>query len=179
MNLIRRGNTPLAGFRPGTMEDQFGRMVESMFQDFFAPLAQGGRMLDEGLAVPRLDVSEHDQAFEIQAELPGVKKEDIKVSIDGARGRKCKCKCKCKCRRAVELPSLDYSTLLSSSSRNTDRRASTRSKVKSSPVQFNPVQSSHSNPTGNTKDDGSSTWQKARQNGNKSRAKQGRVGCGG
>jgi len=85
MNLIRRGNAPLAGFRPGTMEDQFGRMVESMFQDFFAPLAQGGRMLDEGLAVPRLDVSEHDQAFEIQAELPGVKKEDIKVSIDGPR----------------------------------------------------------------------------------------------
>lgn len=85
MNLIRRGNAPLAGFRPGTMEDQFGRMVESMFQDFFAPLAQGGRMLDDGLGVPRLDVSEHDQAFEIQAELPGVKKEDIKVSIDGAR----------------------------------------------------------------------------------------------
>ncbi len=85
MNLIRRGNAPLAGFRPGTMEDQFGRMVESMFQDFFAPLAQGGRMSDDGLGVPRLDVSEHDQAFEIQAELPGVKKEDIKVSIDGAR----------------------------------------------------------------------------------------------
>lgn len=85
MNLIRRGNAPLAGFRPGTMEDQFGRMVESMFQDFFAPLAQGGRMLDDGLSVPRLDVSEHDQAFEIQAELPGVKKEDVKVSIDGPR----------------------------------------------------------------------------------------------
>ena len=85
MNLIRRGNAPLAGYRPGTMEDQFGSMVERMFQDFFAPLAQGGRMQDEGLAVPRLDVSEHDQAFEIQAELPGVKKEDIKVSIDGQR----------------------------------------------------------------------------------------------
>ena len=85
MNLIRRGNSPLSTLRGGPMDDQFGRMVESMFQDFFAPLAQGGRRLDEGLAVPRLDVSEHDQAFEIQAELPGVKKEDIKVSIDGAR----------------------------------------------------------------------------------------------
>jgi len=83
MNLIRRGNSPLAGLRPGSMEDQFGRMVENMFQDFFAPLAQGGRMLGEGLSVPRLDVSENEQAFEVHAELPGVRKEDIKVSIDG------------------------------------------------------------------------------------------------
>jgi HSP20 family protein len=67
------------------MEDQFGRMVESMFQDFFAPLAQGGRWADEGMGVPRLDVRETDKAFEIQADLPGVKKEDIKVSIDGPR----------------------------------------------------------------------------------------------
>jgi HSP20 family protein len=85
MNLIRRSASPLAGYRPGTVEDQFGRMVESMFQDFFAPLAQGGRALEEGLAVPRLEVTETDKAFEIQAELPGVKKEDIRVSIDGPR----------------------------------------------------------------------------------------------
>jgi HSP20 family protein len=85
MNLMRRNAGPLASYRPGTMEDQFGRMVESMFQDFFAPLAQGGRWADEGMGVPRLDVRETDKAFEIQADLPGVKKEDIKVSIDGPR----------------------------------------------------------------------------------------------
>ena len=85
MNLIKQSASPMAGFRPGTMEDRFGRMVESMFQDFFAPRAQGGRRLDNGLGVPRLDVSETGQAFEIQAELPGVKKEDIRVSVDGAR----------------------------------------------------------------------------------------------
>lgn len=84
MHLIRRGGSPLAAYRPGTVEDQFGRMVESMFQDFFAPLAQG-RALEEGVGMPRLDVSETDQAFEVQAELPGVKKEDIRVAIDGAR----------------------------------------------------------------------------------------------
>ena len=84
MNLIRRGASPLAAYRPGTVEDQFGRMVESMVQDFFAPLAQG-RTLEEGVGIPRLDVSETDQAFEVQAELPGVKKEDIRVAIDGAR----------------------------------------------------------------------------------------------
>jgi len=85
MNLTRRGNSPLSTLRSGPMEDQFGRMVESMFQDFFAPLAQGARMLDDGLAMPRLDVSETEKTFEIHAELPGVKKDDAKVSIDGQR----------------------------------------------------------------------------------------------
>ena len=75
MNLIRRGTTPLSTFRPGAMEDQFGRMVENMFQDFFAPLAQG-RWAGEDVGMPRLDV---------KAELPGVKKEDVHVSIDGQR----------------------------------------------------------------------------------------------
>ncbi len=77
MNLIRRANSPL--------EQGFNRMVENMFQDFFAPLAQGAQMLDDGLAMPRLDVSETEKTFEVRAELPGVKKEDIKVSIDGQR----------------------------------------------------------------------------------------------
>jgi HSP20 family protein len=35
--------------------------------------------------MPRLDISENEKAFEVQAELPGVKKEDVKVAIDGQR----------------------------------------------------------------------------------------------
>lgn len=31
----------------------------------------------------RLDVSEDDKAYAVKAEIPGVKKEDIKVSVDG------------------------------------------------------------------------------------------------
>jgi HSP20 family protein len=31
----------------------------------------------------RMDVSETDQAFVVRADMPGVKKEDVKVSIDG------------------------------------------------------------------------------------------------
>lgn len=86
MNLIRRSNSPLSTLRGGAMDDQFGRLVESMFQDFLAPLAQGARWLDdEGMAMPRLDVSETEKTFEVQAELPGVKKEDVKVSVDGQR----------------------------------------------------------------------------------------------
>jgi HSP20 family protein len=85
MNLIRRGNSPLSTLRGGPMDDQFGRMVESMFQDFLAPLAQGTGWTDDGLAMPRLDVSETEKTFEVHAELPGVKKDDVKVSIDGQR----------------------------------------------------------------------------------------------
>ena len=84
MNLIRRGATPLSTYRPGAMDDQFGRMVENMFQDFFAPLAQG-RWSGDDVGMPRLDVSETDKTFEVKAELPGVKKDDVHVSIDGQR----------------------------------------------------------------------------------------------
>lgn len=84
MNLIRRGTTPLSALRAGAMDDPFGRMFETMFQDMFGPLAQG-RWADGDVGIPRLDVSETDQAFEIRAELPGVKKEDVQVAIDGPR----------------------------------------------------------------------------------------------
>jgi HSP20 family protein len=84
MNLIRRGATPLSTYRPGAMDDQFGRMVENMFQDFFAPLAQG-RWSGDDVGMPRLDVTETEKTFEVQAELPGVKKDDVHVSIDGQR----------------------------------------------------------------------------------------------
>lgn len=33
----------------------------------------------------KMDVSEDDKAFHVKAEIPGVRKEDIKVSIDGDR----------------------------------------------------------------------------------------------
>jgi HSP20 family protein len=83
MNIIRRNNPPLPAMRP--VDDQFGRLVESMFHDMFAPFARSVGWSDEGMSVPRLDVTENEQAFEVQAELPGVKKEDVQVSIDGNR----------------------------------------------------------------------------------------------
>ena len=85
MNLIRRGNPALPAYRPGSVEDGFGRMVESMFEDFFAPLALSQRIAGEGASAPRLDVVETEKSYEIQAELPGVEKDDVKVSVDGQR----------------------------------------------------------------------------------------------
>jgi HSP20 family protein len=88
VNLIRRAGSPLAHFRPGMVEDQFGRMVENMFEDFFAPAAQAAalsRWPEEGISSPRLNVTENDKSFMVQAEMPGVKKEDVKVAIDHQR----------------------------------------------------------------------------------------------
>jgi HSP20 family protein len=91
MNLIRRTGSPMTAYRPNSMEDQFGRMVETMFEDFFAPAAQAAAMSrwpDEatsGTSSPRLNVTEDDKSFQVQAEMPGVKKEDVKVSIDRQR----------------------------------------------------------------------------------------------
>lgn len=86
MNLVRRSNSPLSAYRPGTVDDGFGRLVESMFEDFFAPLALGqSRRFDDGASIPRLDMLETEQAYEIQADMPGVEKQDLKVAIDHQR----------------------------------------------------------------------------------------------
>jgi HSP20 family protein len=53
---------------------------ESMFRRFLAP-ARMDRALEE-LDV-RVDVVEKNGAFKVRADLPGVKKEDINVRIDG------------------------------------------------------------------------------------------------
>lgn len=86
MNLVRRGTSPLSNYRPGAVEDGFGRLVESMFENFLAPIGQGGNAWqDMGASVPRLDMTETDQAYEVQAEMPGVEKSDLKVAIDHQR----------------------------------------------------------------------------------------------
>lgn len=86
MNLIRRDNAPLSPYR-STLDEPFGRLFENMFEGFFAPLMSSSLLQqDAGLPVsPRVDLNETDTAFQVQAELPGVKKEDIKVSIDNRR----------------------------------------------------------------------------------------------
>jgi HSP20 family protein len=88
MNITRRNPSALSAYRPRSFEDQFGKVVENMFEDFFAPFAHGGALSPwsaEGAVSPRLNVSETDKAFEVQAELPGVKKEDVKVAVEHQR----------------------------------------------------------------------------------------------
>ena len=85
MNIIRPTPSALAGYRPRTMDDQFGRLVENVFEEMFAPFTQGGALSQwpaDGTVSACLTVSESATAFEIQAELPGVNKEDVNKEDD-------------------------------------------------------------------------------------------------
>lgn len=88
MNLIRRTPSALSGYRPRSLDDQLGRLVENMFEEMLSSFTQQGAMSQwsgEGTISARLNVSENDKGFEVQAELPGVNKEDVKVAIDRQR----------------------------------------------------------------------------------------------
>lgn len=58
------------------LDDQFDNLLRGMFR----PVSVTTR----DVVVPiRMDVSEQENAYLIHAEIPGVKKEDIKIEIDG------------------------------------------------------------------------------------------------
>ena len=63
--------------------DYFGDLVDDLFKGFLVrPMYAEGR---EPAARVRVDVTERDGAYLVHAELPGVKKEDIQLTIDGAQ----------------------------------------------------------------------------------------------
>ncbi len=64
---------------------RFNELVDDLFGGFFVrPMVYEGAL--QG-ALPRMkvDVAESDGAYVVTAELPGVRKEDIQVAIDGAQ----------------------------------------------------------------------------------------------
>jgi HSP20 family protein len=68
-----------------TRFDPFNELVDDLFKGFFVrPVAFEGR---GGEALPRMkvDVAENNGAYTVTAELAGVKKDDIQVTIDGAQ----------------------------------------------------------------------------------------------
>ena len=63
--------------------DYFGDLVDDLFKGFLVrPMYSEGR---DTLARVKVDVTEKNGAYLVHAELPGVKKEDIQLSIDGAQ----------------------------------------------------------------------------------------------
>jgi HSP20 family protein len=68
-----------------TRYDPFTDLVDDIFKGFLVrPVGYEGRAAD---AAPRLklEVAEKNGGYLVKAELPGVKKDDIHVSIDGAQ----------------------------------------------------------------------------------------------
>jgi HSP20 family protein len=54
---------------------------DRIFDDFWAPLAWHEDLM-EGFFTPKVDVKECGDHYEINAELPGVEKGDIKITLD-------------------------------------------------------------------------------------------------
>ena len=62
--------------------DPFGDVFDDLLKGFFVrPMAYEGQVSPAGRI--KIDVSEKNGAYVVHAEIPGVKKDDIQVSIDG------------------------------------------------------------------------------------------------
>jgi len=82
MNLVLRkhgfprsfavGRTPLNG--------SLDELFDSMVKGYFAP---AGAEVSSARNTPRVNVVESDKAYVVEAELPGVSKENVKISVDG------------------------------------------------------------------------------------------------
>ncbi|MEO1766908.1 Hsp20/alpha crystallin family protein [Thiobacter aerophilum] len=59
--------------------------LDSVFDDFFKGFLVRPMALEGVPKAPeiKMDVTENDKAYTVKAEIPGVKKEDIHVSVDG------------------------------------------------------------------------------------------------
>ncbi len=57
--------------------------IDQMFPDFFRRFALPMRLADDTPGEIRIDVTEKDKDYEIRAEIPGAKKEDIRVKVEG------------------------------------------------------------------------------------------------
>jgi HSP20 family protein len=67
-----------------TRYDPFNDLVDDFFKGFLVrPVAYEGR--DSVPARLRVDVAEKNGAYVVTGELPGVRKDDIRVSVDGAQ----------------------------------------------------------------------------------------------
>jgi HSP20 family protein len=85
MNLILRRHNgfphPLS-FRRSAFDQPFNRLIDSMIEDYFVPALQS----HEPIAIsPQINLSESSKGYEVEAELPGVTKENIKISVEGKR----------------------------------------------------------------------------------------------
>ena len=61
----------------------FGNLFETMIDELMTPAADAAR--ESGAFSPRIDVIETEGGYQVEADLPGVTKNDVKVSVDGQR----------------------------------------------------------------------------------------------
>jgi HSP20 family protein len=67
-----------------TRFDPFSDLVDDLFKGFLVrPVAYDNARSSEALPRMKVDVAEKNGAYAVTAELPGVRKEDIQITIDG------------------------------------------------------------------------------------------------
>jgi len=57
--------------------------LDDMFPELFRRLGRPLQLSTDGPGDIRIDVTENDKDYQVRAEIPGAKKEDIRVSVDG------------------------------------------------------------------------------------------------
>lgn len=60
-----------------------GNLFDTMLEEFLTPAAEAAR--ESGAFSPRIDIVENERGYQVAADLPGVTKNDVKVSVDGQR----------------------------------------------------------------------------------------------
>lgn len=78
---------PRAALRPWSMFhdiENLQREMNRLFDWTFGPGSEEG-VLDGGLWAPAVDVVQEGDVFRVRADLPGMKREDIEVTINGDR----------------------------------------------------------------------------------------------
>lgn len=82
MNIVLRNRVPLSrSFGPAS----FDQLVGSIFDDLVTTNRRNTAAAGTNTLTPRINVSESATAYEVEAELPGVAKEDVRIAVDGNR----------------------------------------------------------------------------------------------
>ncbi|HXA01556.1 MAG TPA: Hsp20/alpha crystallin family protein [Cytophagaceae bacterium] len=74
MTLIKN-NADVKEFVPGTFSD----LLDNLFTDVVSKTTKGNKFL------PRVDVVENEKSYEVDAALPGMNKEDIKIDLQDGK----------------------------------------------------------------------------------------------
>ncbi|MGA2669649.1 MAG: Hsp20/alpha crystallin family protein [Ignavibacteria bacterium] len=75
----------LVKFRPANGLEKFDSRVKKFFEDFDAPFfgEWPWKNFNSNVFTPRVDVTEDNENLYVEAEIPGVDKKDVKVSVVG------------------------------------------------------------------------------------------------
>ena len=75
---------PLSRSAPRSASPQFSRVIDRLFDESFAPPLRGVAASPQA-RTPALAVTETDTAYSVVFDVPGVTREQIKVSVEGRR----------------------------------------------------------------------------------------------